>query len=207
MKAAVLLLLALLQTACFAVDDTNAIALGPWSEPVANSYGAAIRGRLGIYEHRHRGPVAGVDTALYLELEEASGFFGARPEVYFHLPQDGGTNGLHCQLTDQTGKVVPESGFGFGGGAPNSQWVDIPCDGAVRLRVSVFGGGRLQDGGLAIWAFGPGSWTIKGNDTNQYSLSGTFTVEPPTNYVPKDFRWVWRGTLKLPKMKIPANRQ
>jgi hypothetical protein len=133
MKAAALLFLALLQTACFAVDDTNAIALGPWSEPVANYYGAAIRGRLGIYEHRHRGPVAGVDTALYLELEEASDFFGARPEVYFHLGQDGGTNGLHY-----------------------------------------------------------------------YFVSGTFTVTPPTNYVPKDFRWVWQGTLKLPQMEIPA---
>jgi hypothetical protein len=65
--------------------------------------------------------------------------------VYFHL---GATNGLRCQLTDQTGKVVQESGFGFGGGAPNSQWVDIPSDGSVRLRVSVFGGGRLEDGGL-----------------------------------------------------------
>src|SRR5262245_51394509 len=204
MKNLLLILFALLGTRCFGVDDTNAVALGPWSEPVANYYGAAIRGRLAIYEHKHhRGP-SGVDTALYLELEEHSNFVGASPQVYFHIAQDGGTNGLHCQLTDQAGRIIPDSGFAFGGGAPISQWIEIPCDGGVRLRVSVFGGGRLEDGGLAIWSFGPGSWTIKPNDTNTYFLSGVFTVNPPTNYVPKDSRWVWQGTLKLPKMRIPA---
>jgi len=65
----------------------------------------------------------------------------------------------------------------------------FPAMAALRLRVSVFGGGRLRDGGLGIWSVGAGAWTIKPSDTNTYFLSGTFTVDPPTNYVPKDFRW------------------
>ncbi len=205
MKALPFLLILALEPACFGVDDTNAIALGPWSEPVANYYGLAIRGRLAMFEHpQHRGPSGGVDTALYLELEEYSGFCGGNAEVYFLLDSRPGKGGLRCKLTDAAGRVVPESGFGFSGGSPASRWVEIPSDGSLRLRVSVFGGGRLKDGGLAIWSFGPGSWTISGRDTNTYFLSGTFTVDPPTNYVPKDFRWVWKGTLDLPKMRIPV---
>jgi hypothetical protein len=207
MKPYFLLFLLALSSSCRGVDDTNAIALGEWSRPVANYYGLALRGRLAMYEHPHYQGGTRTDTALYLELEEYSNFVGGDAEVYFQLGSGEGKGELRCELTDEAGKVVPESGFGFGGGAPVSRWVEIPTDARVRLRVSVFGGGRLQDGGLGIWSFGPGSWTIKGHDTNTYFLSGTFTADPPTNRVPKDFRWVWQGKLNLPKMKIPANKK
>ena len=63
-----------------------------------------------------------------------------------------------------------------------------------------------KKGGLGIWFISAGLWTIKGSDTNVYFLSGTLTVTAPTNHVTSDFREVWQGALRLPKMKLPAMR-
>jgi hypothetical protein len=116
------------------------------------------------------------------------------------------SGGLRCQLTGPEGKAVQESGGG-GGGAPISQWVRISHPyGSVRLRASDFGGGWAPDGGLGIWLISAGSWTIKGSDTNAYFLSGTLTFTAPTNHITSDFREVLQGTLRLPKMKLPAMR-
>ena len=40
-------------------------------------------------------------------------------------------------------------------------------------------------------------------------LSGEFTAKPSPDYKPEDFRGVWTGTLKLPKLKLslPALRE
>jgi hypothetical protein len=52
------------------------------------------------------------------------------------------------------------------------------------------------------------TWALKPDDTKTYYLSGDFTVKPSPDYKPEDFRGVWTGTLKLPKMKLslPALR-
>ncbi len=182
---------------CFAeVADPSVLALGDWSEPVANQYGFKLRARLLICEYpAHRGH-SGTDAALYVDLQEYSDFVGATGEVYWS-PQS-----LNCELTDDSGKAVPHSAGAYGGPIPPSSWLKLPSHSSMRLRVSPYGGGRLDDGGFGLWVEIPQTWTLKPNDSNTYFLSGMFTAKPSTDYKPADFRWVWTGTLKLPKMKV-----
>jgi len=176
---------------CFAgVADPNVLALGDWSEPVANDHGLKLRGRLLICEHR------GTQTALYVELQECSDFVGGIGEVYWD------PKALTCELTDSSGKAVPQSGGPYGGAVPSACWIKLPSHSSIRLRVSPYAGGKLSDGGFGIWTAGFQIWTLKANDANTYFLSGVFPVRPPTDHNPADFRWVWTGTLKLPKMKL-----
>jgi hypothetical protein len=47
-------------------------------------------------------------------------------------------------------------------------------------------------------------WTIPPNATNDFFLSATFT---PSKDHPSPLNYhVWQGTLKLPKVKIPAKK-
>lgn len=175
------IVLVLLLAACqsFAADDPSAIAIGDWSEPVGARDGFNIRGRLLICETpNHASSDPTIDTAVYLELQEfSSGVVQLR--VYCELnrmtlPDD--SPGLRCELRDRTGKPVAEGAGGFSGGMPVSRWVTLPPYDSARLRVSVFGGGRLKDGGLAIYLASRGWWELHPNPTNEYFLSGTFTA-------------------------------
>ena len=181
---------------CHGVADPNVLALGDWSEPVANKYGLKLRGRLSICEYpEHRGH-SGTDTALYVELQEYSDFVGAIGEVFW-APES-----LSCELTDGSGKAVPCSGGAYGGPTPPASWIKLPSNSSLRLRVSPYGGGKLTDGGFDLWANLPQTWTLEPKDTNAYFLSGVLTIKSPNDYKPTDFQWVWTGTLKLPKMKL-----
>lgn len=177
--------------------DAEVLALGDWSAPVPNKYGFALRGRLLISEYpEHRGPNAKTEAALYLELQEYSDFVGANGEVYWNPAA------LDCSLNDTSVRPVPNSPSAYGGPVPSSCWITLPSHSSMRLRVSPYAGGRLPDGDFGIWTARFQVWTLKADDTNTYYLSGKFTVDPPTNRVPADFRYVWRGTLDLPKMKV-----
>lgn len=188
------------------------IAVGDWSEPVGNR--SKLRGRLLICETpRHRGPGGGYDTAVYLELQECSDFVGSPIHVYCNMMPDVSPGpdfkrivkgGGHWELRDAADKPVAQSGYAYSGAAPGADWMTLPCDSTVRLRVSLFGGGRMEDGSLGI-ALPSQYWVIPARSTNDYFLSGTFTVSPPTNSF--DRLDVWQGTLKLPKMKIPVKRE
>ena len=75
----------------------------------------------------------------------------------------------------------------------------------------MYGYGKKEGDGLLIQMSPPAMqrWDIQAGDTNVYFLSGTFSVAPPTNDIPKDFevaRAVWSGTLDLPKMKIAIQK-
>jgi hypothetical protein len=185
---------------CFAIDGTNVIGLGAWSETVANDYGRAIRGRLLMcaYPDHRGGSTNRADVGVYLELQEYSDSIGGT-RVYCDF-----THALKCELSDAFGKAPPYSGgFGYGGGAPGPLWISLPPFSSMRLRASVFGGGKLTDGTLEIMFIGAGSWRIKPNDTNTYFLSGTFAVNPPPDTNSFNHTEIWRGTLSLPKMEIP----
>ena len=153
---------------CLGACDTNVLALGDWSQPVANYYGTAVRGRLLLCEYpEHRAPTEKSDTAVYLELQEYSDFVAGRLELYCDMvgktsaSPEGYDGGLRCELRDSSGKLVPKSGFSFGGGAPTPCWVMLEPYGSVQLRASVYGGGRLWDGGLGLWFIGAGSWVLE----------------------------------------------
>ena len=215
MKAIILFLVALCPCLCV-IADTNVIAVGNWSEPVGDSRGYKLRGRLLICETpRHRGPGGGCDIAVYLELQECSDCVGATLQVYCNMEGDellgpdfkrvekaGGC----WELRDAADNPVAQSPFAYSGAAPGKYWMTLPCDSTVRLRATLFGGGRLEDGRLGI-ALPSQYWVIPARSTNDYFLSGTFAVSPPTNSIDELKFHVWQGTLKLPKIKIPVRKQ
>jgi hypothetical protein len=208
------IILILLFAACrsYAVEDTNVVALGQWSEAVGTFHGNTIRGRLLICDTPdHASSVSRIDTAVYLELQEFSSAVRS-VRVYcelnrMSLPDDA--PGLRCELRDSAGKLVPDSPGGFSGGMPVSCWLTLRPYCSARLRASVFGGGRLDDGGLAIYLASRGWWDVHPNTTNEYYLSATFTAVAPTNelgMVTSTNLDVWYGTLTLPRVKIPAKK-
>lgn len=219
-----------------AADDTNLVASGDWSQPVATQYGPAIQGRLLICDTpNHASSDPRLDTAVYLELQEFSGALRS-VRVYcglhrLELPDDA--PGLRCELRDSKGKLVPNSSGGFSGSEPGSCWVTLNPYCSARMRVSVYGGGRLDDGGLAIYLASRGWWDVHPNPTNEYYLSGTFTFSGMRKRDSKtglpvildlntglplegkqgtpDFNDstnmdVWSGTLTLPPVKIPVKK-
>lgn len=198
MRRIAILMMAQFCLSCFAqAAETNVLALGDWSEPVANKYQLKLRGRLLICEYpQHRGSSADSESALYVELQEYSDFVGATGEVYWN------PSALNCELVDASGKPLPPSGAPYGGPVPSPSWIMLPSHSSMRLRVSPYAGGRLKDGGFEICTARFQVWTLKPDDTNTCFLSGTLTVDPPPNRVPADFRYVWKGTLHLPQMKV-----
>jgi hypothetical protein len=76
----------------------------------------------------------------------------------------------------------------------------------------MYGYGKKKGDGLllVLWPrSGSGYWDIQARDTNDYFLSGTFTVGTPTIHTLKDFETDhtrWHGTLVLPKMKISVKK-
>jgi len=186
---------------CNAIGDTNVIAQGEWSEPVSNDYGKALRGRLLLcsYPDHRGGPTNREDVAVYLELQEYSDAGAGTLCVYCDFAK-----GLKLQVADSAQKPPEPVGIGFSGGEPTPQWVLLPTYSSVRLRTTVFGGGKLREGGLGLWFPNGGGWTIKSTDTNTYFLSGTFsTIAPMTNTNRFEHTQVWNGTLKLPKIELP----
>lgn len=214
MKPIALILLFVARACCFAVDDTNVLAAGDWSKPVGDFLGYTLRGRLLLCDSpKDRVP------AVYLELQECSDGWGGCMDIYCNMkptvalgghPDAQGREriekaGAVWELRDASDKLVSESEGGFGGGAPGASWISLPCDSTVRLRASVYGGGRMKDGSLSIF-FLSNHWVIPPRSPNDYYLSCTFTVDPPTNHVALAEHHVWQGTLTLPKMKIPVQR-
>jgi hypothetical protein len=219
MKLVALILLLASYQCGSAATDTNVLALGDWSEPVGDLDGYTIRGRLLICETPHHRGARGYDTAVYLELQECSDFLAPTMQVYCNMkgtvalgghPDAQGRERIEkaaavWELRDASGKPVPESGGASGGGGPGAYWMTLPCDSTIRLRATVYGGGRMEDGSLAIFLPGQ-SWVVPSRSTNEYFLSATFAVDPPTNSFSHLEYHVWQGTLKLPKLKIPVKK-
>ena len=212
MKSLALLLLFVAGACCPAAEDTDIIAAGDWSKPVADSLGYTLRDRLLLCDSPKNN-----DASVYLELQECASNWGGCLDVYCNMkptvalgghPDAQGREHIEkaatvWELRGASDKLVPESGGEFSGGAPGAAWIVLPCDSTVRLRASVYGGGRSKDGSLCIF-FLSNRWVIPANSTNSYYLSCTFTVEPPTNHVALPEHHVWQGTLTLPKMKMPT---
>jgi hypothetical protein len=208
-----LLILLLVTFQSFAIEDTNLVAAGEWSEPVGTMFGNTIRGRLLVCDTPdHASSIQRVDNAVYLELQEFASSVRS-VDVYCQLnrlefPNDA--PGLCCELRDRADKVVPESGGAFSGGEPGNCWVTLNSYCSARLRMSAFGAAcRLEDGGLHIVLASRGCWDVHPNLTNDYYFSGTFTAVAPTNelgFVTGTNHNIWYGTLKLPKMKLPVKK-
>jgi hypothetical protein len=184
-------------------DAPRVIASGEWSKPVADSRGYALRGRLVICEQQ-RGDRR--ETPVYVELQDACEFIGQSMRLYCDMgkhdfrPEYKG--GLNCELRDKDDKPVEPTSFPFGGATPISQWVTLPKDATIRLRATPFGISR--DKALSICPHLGKLWVIADDDPNDYSLSGTFTIDPAEALTPADLGndHIWRGTLELPAVKL-----
>ncbi len=185
------------------VTEPGVLALGDWSEPVANEHHFQLRGRLAICEYpAHRG-FSGSDIALYVELQEYCDSVGLVGEVHWDAQS------VHCELTDSAGKVVPGSPDGYGGFIAGPAWIKLPAFSSMRLRVGPAAGGKMDEAGFMIRGKSGETWALKPDDAKTYYLSGEFTAKPSPDYKPEDCRGVWTGTLKLPKLKLslPALRE
>jgi hypothetical protein len=201
-----------------AAEPPKLLAAGEWSKPVADADGRALRGRLVLCERRvavggraHFPRRDQREVAVYVELQDAGDFVGRSMWLFCDLgktdfrPEYKG--GLHCQLLDKDKRPVPPAPFAFGGAVPASQWITLPTDATIRLRLSPFGISRPN--ALAISPQPSKLWVIAEDDANEYFLSGTFTIDPPNNLVapaeeipPGEAPHVWRGTIVLPAARI-----
>ena len=185
-----------------AAEGPTTIAVGEWSKAVDDNRGYQLRGRLVLCENR-----AGSDlreVAVYVELQDASESRGKGMQLFCEMgktdlrPEYKG--GLKCEMHDKDKKLVKSTGYPFGGGVPKSEWVTLPCDATIRLRATPFGLRRAK--AMAISPEINKLWVIGDEDSNEYYLSGTFTIAPAESRLEKDGGHIWRGTIVLPAVRI-----
>lgn len=182
-------------------EDTNTIAVSGWSKPVGTFHGHTLRARFvlaHVYSPAFGGPFP--ETALYLEFKNVSGAIGSPTRIHFDPWQ------LRCELRDANGRAKTVGGAGSGSG-PGACWLTLPYDSSIRVRANMYAYGAPRGDGLLLQLFN-GGWVISKGDTNDYFLSGSFTVAPLTNNI-SDFevtRSIWSGTLELPETTIYEGR-
>ncbi len=108
---------------------------------------------------------------------------------------------FRCELHDSLGKTNAGSYGVYSGGIPDPCWLALPYDSSLRVRVTLGGFGIPQTNGFFIAGQISDAWVIPSGTTNEYYLSGTFTVTAPKN----DTRpHIWEGTLELPQVRVPV---
>ena len=159
---------------------------GAWSEPVNG-----VQGRLITSGGQ---PFNGTRiVALYLELRNVSNIADAI-EIYFDP-----IHTFKCQLLGADNKPVATAGLPASIMVPHPFWLILPYDSSLRFRISVSGYG-IPRNERALIPLECGDWVIKSGDVSDYELEVTFLVNPPKVDID---RRVWKGTMKLPKVKIP----
>lgn len=191
-------------TSSAAAEPPRDLAVGDWSQAVADTRGYALRGRLVLAETR---VAAGRrQVAVYIELQDASEAIGGGMRVFCDLGKTDfsgkSKTGLTCELHDSNKQPVPPMGFPFGGGVPKSEWIHLPADATIRLRASPFGIHRPD--AMAISPQLNTLWVIPDGDPAEYSLVGTFVVDPEEGRNTIQDPQIWRGTLELPAVRIRA---
>jgi hypothetical protein len=178
------------------------LAAGEWSAPVADTRGYALRGRLVLGEKRPQDDLR--EVVVYVDLQDVSDFVGHGMQLYCDLgrigSRPGRPSGLHCELRDKEQRLIEPKSYPFGGAVPKSEWIGLPCEATIRLRTSPFGVRRAKT--LAITPVLNELWEINDDDSNEYLLSGSFTMAPADDRLEKDGQQIWRGTLTLPAVRI-----
>jgi hypothetical protein len=194
---------------CFAgqPDAGNAAvtSVGEWSEPVRDADGHTLRGRLVVCDDR---PANGSNHArVYLELEHSG---SASPMEVYH---DIEGTALNLELRDGHDQPVPRKLVAVRRPMLPACWVTLPCDSTVRLRSDLYATSLTPNPDGLLFLLGSGTWVIPtsvpadaaGKPAAEFYLSGTFT---PAADHPSALKYhIWQGTLKLPKVKIPAAKR
>ncbi len=189
MKTVALFVL-LTATVCgFGQTNTNLMAAGEWSQPTNGVSGRLLFGERSTWKDGTR------VGAVYLELRNAS----SEQAVYvYYNPKN---SPLHCELKDSSGKDVAPS-WGGSDWAPEASWVALRKDSTARLDASL-GPAFAPTGPNFLFTVGMAQmWVLPVNATNDFFLSGVFTVNPRKgeNREPR-----WEGTLSLPPVRIRVN--
>jgi hypothetical protein len=186
---------------CFGQTDTNVLAVGDWSAPVADGIWP-LRGRLLVYDAvpDKGSDVMWPEARVYLELQHVADVPLAM-KLSIGVFADDLTK-LHFEMRDGHDKLIKAESITYNGVLPEPFSAILPPDSTLRVRVDM--GARSQTpNGLLVFVPG-GAWTIWPWATNGYYLSATFSH--PTNN-PSGLNYhVWQGTLQLPKVKIPSRK-
>jgi hypothetical protein len=185
---------------CFAgPPDAAVVIVGEWSELVKDGDGHTLRGRLVVCDDR---PAGGSNHArVYLELEHGG---SALPTEVYH---DIESTSLNLEVRDGQDQLVPRKLVAVRRPSLPACWVTLPCDSTVRLRSDLYATSLNPNPDGLLFMLGSGTWIIPTNApanaaAADFYLSGTFT--PPADH-PSALKYhIWQGTLKLPKVKIPA---
>jgi hypothetical protein len=178
------------------------LAEGDWSKPVGDNRGREVRGRLVLGEKRVSAERR--EIIVYVELQEVSDSIGWTLRLFCDVgrhdfrPEYKG--GLRCELRDKDKQLIKPTSYPFGGGVPQSEWVSLPPDATIRLRTTPFGIHR--PGAMAISPELGTMWVIGDDDSKEYFLSGTFSIDPTKDQAKSEGEQVWRGTIELPAVKI-----
>lgn len=202
MRRIALIFLFVLRLCSFAKGEEEVLATGDWSKPVSYS-GCSLRGRLLLCKSPKN-----QSAAVYIELQECAESWGGNTAVFCDLTAATSQHPKPAavwEMWDEAGKPVPGSPSAFSGGAPGASWISLPTDSTVRLRASVYAGSGPGDGSLSIF-FLSNHWLIPKVSSKDYWLGGTLTVEPPADLAAPEGHRVWKGTLAMPKMKMPVQR-
>lgn len=190
-----------------AAEPPKEIAVGEWSQPVTDTRGYAVRGRLVLAEKRKGDDLR--ETAVYIELQDASEHVGGSMRLFCDLGKTDfrelSKTGLTCVMHDKDKRPVAPTSPPFGGGTPASEWIHLPSDATIRLRASPFG--IRQPGAMTISPHIGTEWVINDNDHKEYYLSGTFTIDPEEGRNTIADPQIWRGTLDLPAVQIVNQRK
>jgi hypothetical protein len=198
MKAIPLLLLLAACQFSFGQTDTNIIAIGDWSAPVTDNGIWTLRGRLLVYDAPpQNSDVMWPEARVYLELQNDQTADALPLEVYF----DSSLSFSRMEMRDGQDKLIPRKNVGISYHPPDPFIMVLPSDSTVRVRVDMKTRSADKPDGLDFCLNG-GFWTVSPNATNDYYLSATFNS--PTNHQSALNYHFWRGTLQLPKVKIPT---
>lgn len=159
-----------------------------WSDPVNGLRGRLIFGK----DEKFNGTRL---ATIYIELQNVSNVLNPI-EIYYDTGR-----ALPCVLLDVSNQPVAQSGMPADIISLNAFWIVLPYDSILRFRVSVTGYGIPKDAGLSIGLMS-GNWIIPPTSHTDHFLSASFVVAPPAN---TEHIHAWRGVLKLPIVKIPAD--
>ena len=206
MKRTIFFLILVSSQLCLGQTDTNVIAVGEWSEPVTDSHDYTLRGRLLIYNSEGLNRWGGwAGARVYAELQHIEHGGRDRPiEIYVDPGIINEKECLHCEMRDARDNLIHHDSWAVSMGQTAPFTVTLPSDSTRRLRLDAGWAPTEKQNGLGIY-LGHAGWIIRPNATNEYFLSCTFNS--PTNAPSSADVHVWKGTLKFPKVKIPAQKQ
>jgi hypothetical protein len=127
-------------------------------------------------------------TDVYLELRSVSGAV----EIYYEFDRSV----LSCKVVDAKGNSIQQAPAPASILYPESVWLILPFDSALRFRASVSGYGIPKDVRAAI-QMPCGFWALGDGD---YFLQATVSAQPRDE--DRGHR-AWHGTLSLPRVAIP----